>query len=67
MIWEYVILFAVLAWALFYLWRVMFKKKGCSCGDCPASRKSACSSQGIGGLRGCPEDEGEKKSGKVGK
>lgn len=61
MIWEYLILLAVLAWAVHYLWRTFYKKKGCSCAGCPAAKKSACSIQGIGDSLQCPEERGEKE------
>ncbi len=64
MMWEYLVLAAILAWALFYLWRTLFRKKGCSCGTCPASKKEGCAPQGLGDLRQCPESEG-KDGGKV--
>ncbi|HDQ40385.1 MAG TPA: FeoB-associated Cys-rich membrane protein [Desulfonatronum sp.] len=56
MIWEYLILAAVLAWAVYYLWRTFFKKKGCSCDTCPAATRQGCVSQGLNDLRRCPED-----------
>jgi len=63
MIWEYLILAAVLAWAVYYLWRTFLKKKGCSCGTCPSAKQEGCASQDLGDLRQCPEDgagDGEK-------
>ena len=46
MIWEYFILFAVLGWAVFYLWRTLFRKKGCSCASCPSAQNNGCQSYG---------------------
>ncbi len=43
MFWEYLIVGLMLAWALFYLWRLFAKKRGCSCEECPASQQSCCS------------------------
>lgn len=60
MIWEYLILFAVLAWAVYYLWLTFYKNKGCSCADCPAAKKSGCSVQGAGDLRQCPGERDGK-------
>ena len=42
MIWDYLILGAILAWALYYLWRTFFRKRGCSCGGCPSGSKVRC-------------------------
>ncbi len=58
MLWEYLILGVVLVWALFYLWRTFFKKKGCSCDSCPAAPKDDGSVQGLGDLRGDRKAEG---------
>lgn len=66
MFWEYLVLGVVMAWAVFYLWRTFFRKKGCSCGDCPSATKEGCAPQGLGDLRQCPEGEG-KEGGKEGK
>lgn len=48
MIWEYLILAAVLAWAVFYLWRTFFRKKGCSCGSCSTPKNENCQLYGLG-------------------
>jgi hypothetical protein len=45
MIWEYLILAALLAWALFYLWRTFFAKRGCGCGQCPSAPEGGCPAQ----------------------
>ncbi len=42
MIWEYLLLAAALVWAVLYLRRVLFQKKGCSCESCPSAQKDAC-------------------------
>lgn len=42
MIWEYLVGGFILAWAVFYLWRLFTKKRGCTCDDCPASQQSCC-------------------------
>jgi hypothetical protein len=60
MIWEYLILIAVLAWAVFYLWRTFFRKKGCSCGSCPSAKNTTCQSYGPG-----DECQQEEKAGKA--
>ncbi|GAB6057524.1 hypothetical protein JCM31598_06410 [Desulfonatronum parangueonense] len=56
MIWEYLILGLLLAWAVFYIWKSFFKKKGCSCDSCPSATKMPGQS-GIGNLR----DDREKQ------
>jgi len=57
MSWEGLILAAVLAWAVYYLWRTFFRQKGCSCGTCPSAKQEGCAAQNLGDLRQCPEDE----------
>lgn len=42
MFWEYIVLAAVLGWAVFFLWRTFVRKRGCACGDCPAAKKASC-------------------------
>jgi hypothetical protein len=57
MIWEYLVLAAVLAWAVFFLWRTFAKKKCCTCETCPSSTKESCLKPGLGDLRQSPENE----------
>lgn len=56
MIWEYLLLAVILAWAVYFLWRTFFKKKGCSCTSCPLSKEDGCASPGLGDLRQLTED-----------
>ncbi|MFO8083570.1 MAG: FeoB-associated Cys-rich membrane protein [Desulfobacterales bacterium] len=58
MIWEYLILAAALAWAVFYLWRSLFRKKGCSCESCPSANNDACQSNEPGCLNRQEEKPG---------
>ena len=50
MIWEYLILAALLAWAIFYLWRTFFRKGGCACGSCPSAKSQGCPTQGTSAM-----------------
>ncbi len=49
--WEYVIVAVIVGWAGYYLWKTLFRKKGCSCSSkgCLQSNgtetKSCCSGQ----------------------
>jgi hypothetical protein len=58
MFWEYLILGVLLAWAVFYIWKSFFRKKGCSCDSCPSALKLP-GQEGIGDLR----REGKEKGG----
>lgn len=60
MIWEYLILVAVLAWAVFYLWRTLFRKKGCSCGSCSTGKNNNCQMYGPGDA--CHQGEKQENS-----
>ncbi|MCW7754855.1 FeoB-associated Cys-rich membrane protein [Desulfobotulus sp. H1] len=48
MFWEYLILIAIVAWAIFYLWHIFFRKKGCSCDSCPSACDTSCTAQKLG-------------------
>lgn len=61
MIWEYLILALVVAWAVYYLWRTMFQKKGCSCGTCPSKKNMDCQSQSL--IQMCSQEEKTEKRG----
>ncbi|MDY0163460.1 hypothetical protein [Desulfobotulus sp.] len=64
MLWEYLILFLLIGWACFYLWRTFFRKKGCSCDSCPSAGNGPCGHNRLGIVlpeeKGC-EKEGEKE------
>ena len=45
MVWEYLVLAVILVWAVFYLWRTFFQKKGCVCDSCPSAKKDSCMGQ----------------------
>ena len=57
MFWEYLILGVLLAWAVFYIWKSFFKKKGCSCDSCPSAPKMT-GQGGIGDLRRDGKEKG---------
>ena len=50
MFWEYLILGVLVGWAVYYIWKSFFKKKGCSCDSCPSAPKLP-GMDGIGDLR----------------
>ncbi|TWI75663.1 attachment p12 family protein [Desulfobotulus alkaliphilus] len=59
---EYFILAVVVAWAVFYLWHLFFRKKGCSCDSCPSAQHASCTAQKLGII--CPEeDKGQGEEG----
>lgn len=60
MFWEYLILVILLAWAVFYIWKTFFRKKGCSCESCPSALKLP-GQEGIGDLRHGKEEAGKKE------
>ncbi len=59
MIWEYLILGLVVAWAVYYLWRTLFQKKGCACGSCPSAKNMNCESQSLSQM--CSQEENTEK------
>ncbi|TYT75178.1 FeoB-associated Cys-rich membrane protein [Desulfobotulus mexicanus] len=50
---EYFILTVIVAWAVFYLWHLFFRKKGCSCDSCPSAQNASCTAEKLGII--CPE------------
>lgn len=56
MFWEYLILFLLIAWACFYLWRTFFRKKGCACDSCPSAGNGSCGHRKLGIV--LPEERG---------
>jgi hypothetical protein len=62
MLWEYLVLGVILVWAVYYVWKTLFRKKGCSCESCPASTRQGCAQQTLGDLRSqAPREEGERR------
>lgn len=45
MLWEYILLAGIVTLAVVYLWRTLFRKKGCSCESCPSAQRSACTEE----------------------
>lgn len=50
MVWEYLILGAIVGLSVFYLWRTFFRKGGCACGSCPSANSRGCPTQGTSAL-----------------
>ncbi len=65
MIWEYLILAVIVAWAVFYLWRMFFQKKGCVCESCPSAKKDGCVAQIMRAHHSPDTSEEEEKKGKA--
>ncbi len=61
MTYEHVILAVVVAWAVYYLWRTLFRNRGCACGSCPSGVKENCCTPDRGNPAGPPESCGTNK------
>lgn len=61
--WEYLLLILLLAWAVFYLWRIFFRKKGCTCDSCPSAENNCCQTDNLEDLKQkpCTRDSADDK------
>ena len=61
MTYEHVILGLVVAWAVYFLWRTLFRNRGCACGSCPSAVKGNGCANDPNSLAAPPESCGTKK------